>query len=73
MEAAASGPAAARRALADAAAASLLRMLRLGRARGIFHCDVRPANHVVELQPASRTLRRVLLIDWDWPPTRATM
>lgn len=51
-------------AAADSAACSLLRTLRLAHARSLFHCDVRPANLVAELEPATGALRRVLLVDW---------
>ena len=54
-----------RRAIADRAAACVLRTLQLAHARGLFHCDVRPANLIVEPPPASSMLPpRVLLADW---------
>jgi len=43
---------------------SILRTLQIAHAQSIFHCDVRPANLVAELNTSTGALQRVLLIDW---------
>jgi hypothetical protein len=56
----------ARRALADRVARGVLRTLKVAHARGIVHCDVRPANLVV-LGDESVALgdgADVMLVDW---------
>lgn len=49
-----------RRRIADAAMRSVLRTLRLSHARGLVHCDVRPANLLVVTDGSLR----ILLADW---------
>ena len=54
----------ARLALADRVTAGVLGVLRLAHARGLIHCDVRPANIIVVHGDDLGGGERVLLIDW---------